>query len=44
MKINDENKYILFCKKGFLGLLEDIGSKKFSGGKPQTPNFGTIIY
>ena len=37
MKINDEDNYILFCKRAFYGFWEGLASKTFSGGKPQTP-------
>ena len=37
MKINDENKYIIFCKRVFSDVLESVGSKNFSGGKPPDP-------
>ena len=37
MKIHDENKSILHCKKAFSCVLEDIASKLCRWGKPQTP-------
>ena len=34
LKINDEKKDILFCKRMFSDVLWGITSTKFSGGKP----------
>ena len=34
MKINDESKYILICKKGLPTFLEDTASTFFFWGKP----------
>ena len=39
MKINDESKYILHCKKAFSNVLEDIASKCLLWGKPPDPDF-----
>ena len=40
LKINDENKYILFCKVAFSDILR--GEKKFSRGQPPDPIFNMV--
>ena len=37
MKLNDESKNILVCKRAFTEVLEITISKFFTGGKPHTP-------
>ena len=37
--INNENNYILFCKRLSTDVLEGIGSKNYSGGKIPDPHF-----
>ena len=39
MKINDESSYILFCKRAFSDVLEDVPLKNISGSKPLDPYF-----
>ena len=38
MKINDQNNYIVFCKRVFYDVLKGASSKIFSGGKPPDPH------
>ena len=39
MKINGEKKYIVFCKRAFSDILENVASKYFAEGKPPDPHF-----
>ena len=41
-KINDESKYILFCKRAFSAVLEGVDSESSIEASPQTPIFSTI--
>ena len=44
MKVNDENKYILFCKRSFSDVLEGVDSKNFSGGGGKPPDIFCSVY
>ena len=43
MKINDENKCIIFCKMGFYDILEGVASEKLFWGKAPRPIFTTAL-
>ena len=42
VKVNDENKEILFCKRAFFDVVGGITSKHFQGASPQNP-FPSVV-